>query len=168
MMKMHDAMMVCTITLPGMQAGDGDTGDTLTLGSQALLEVLGARQLDLASPAATLSQVASILQNSMGGTSGGLYGVAVAAAAASLSRSAAEGSQGDELGGEVWLAALNAGVDAIRKYGRAQQGYRTMLDALVPAGEALEAALSRGRRVVLMKGLAVLHGLGMHLHGGLV
>ena len=38
-----------------------------------------------------------------------------------------------------WVAALDAGVVAIMKYGGAAPGMRTLLDALVPALEAIRA-----------------------------
>ena len=39
--------------------------------------------------------------------------------------------------------ALKAGIEEMMHVGRAQQGDRTMLDALIPAQQALEASLSQ-------------------------
>ena len=36
-----------------------------------------------------------------------------------------------------WRAAFHEGVQAVKFYGGAREGYRTMLDALCPADEAI-------------------------------
>ncbi|PNH12074.1 Bifunctional ATP-dependent dihydroxyacetone kinase/FAD-AMP lyase (cyclizing) [Tetrabaena socialis] len=43
-----------------------------------------------------------------------------------------------------WADALAAGLAAVQKYGRADLGCRTMLDALLPARDALVASLAEG------------------------
>lgn len=43
-----------------------------------------------------------------------------------------------------WCAALQAGVQAVAKYGGAKPGSRTMLDALLPAAEALLPEVEAG------------------------
>jgi dihydroxyacetone kinase len=39
----------------------------------------------------------------------------------------------------MWSESINEGVNAIMTYGGAKPGFRTMLDAFVPAVEALKA-----------------------------
>ncbi|HET6531209.1 MAG TPA: DAK2 domain-containing protein, partial [Actinoplanes sp.] len=43
-----------------------------------------------------------------------------------------------------WAAAFRAAVDGVRDVGGAEVGDRTMVDALVPAADAFEAALNGG------------------------
>ncbi|CAF1932398.1 unnamed protein product [Brassica napus] len=43
-----------------------------------------------------------------------------------------------------WSEALKASIASVRKYGGATEGYRTMLDALIPASQVLEENLSAG------------------------
>ncbi len=45
-----------------------------------------------------------------------------------------------------WAEALAAGLAAVQKYGRADRGCRTMLDALLPARDALLEAVANGGR----------------------
>ena len=49
-----------------------------------------------------------------------------------------------ELSADDWAAALAAGVAGVRSRGKAELGDKTMVDALVPAVEALQAALADG------------------------
>jgi dihydroxyacetone kinase len=43
-----------------------------------------------------------------------------------------------------WSEALKSSISAVSKYGGATAGYRTMLDALIPASKVLEEKLSVG------------------------
>jgi dihydroxyacetone kinase len=83
------------------------------------------------------------LQGSLGGTSGPLYAVLLLRAAARL-----KGASSDALADpELWAAAFRAGCDGVIELGGAGRGDRTMLDALMPACDALTDALIAGRRV---------------------
>ena len=44
----------------------------------------------------------------------------------------------------MWAAAFHSGVEAMQRYGGAQRGDRTMLDALIPASDALQNGLQSG------------------------
>lgn len=107
-------------------AGDGDCGITARRGAEA---ILGA-QVPYNNPKAALEAMAEHVGNSMGGTSGGLYQIALTAAAAKLSPN---GALAEEM-----PAAFCAAVESIKFYGGADEGYRTMLDALMPAARAFE------------------------------
>jgi dihydroxyacetone kinase len=122
------------------KVGDGDCGSTLAAGAAALQQRLQANTIYVHQPAVAMRQVAAVVQHSMGGTSGGLYGVALTAAAASLGHSS--GGQGPGL--QAWAAAFAAGVAAVEKYGGAGRGARTMVDALAPAAQALEEGAAAG------------------------
>ena len=105
-------------------AGDGDCGVTMRRGCEALQEVAAA---ELPGDAAELlSRVADAVSKAMGGTSGVLFEIGLRQGAARLRA------------GEGWSAALVAGVAAIQQIGGAQEGYRTMLDALLPCVRALQ------------------------------
>ncbi|MBV9593091.1 MAG: dihydroxyacetone kinase subunit DhaK [Actinobacteria bacterium] len=107
--------------LDGLDArvGDGDTGSTFAHAAQRLLDQLDT--LPLAEPDALFTTLSGLLARTMGGSSGVLLSIFFAAAGSA----AADGSSTP--------AALDAGVVAMRRYGGAEPGERTMLDALVPA-----------------------------------
>lgn len=74
----------------------------------------------------------------MGGTSGALYRIMLTAAHGHL-------TQLDHVPTPVdYTDALKAGVDAISTYGGAKQGYRTMLDALIPFVNTLSQEMKTG------------------------
>jgi len=113
-------------------AGDGDCGSTLAAGARALLERLDAEQLATHQPLGLCHQLAEVAEK-MGGTSGGIYSILLAAAGRAFQ---------DQVGGEVdslaWVRGLRYGLEAVMKYGGAEPGDRTMIDALYPALEVLE------------------------------
>lgn len=119
------------------QAGDGDCGETVKRGSEAVLAALGS--LSFGDLGATAKRLALTVGESMGGTSGALYQIFFAAAAVTLNGVAAEAA-----GPEDWASALQAGVEAVRRYGLAAVGDRTMVDALEPAMHAVNAAVEAG------------------------
>src|SRR5690606_12065255 len=51
----------------------------------------------------------------------------------------------DPAAADAWAAAFRAGCKAIQDIGGARAGDRTMLDALLPAAEAIEIAVAEGR-----------------------
>ena len=108
-------------------AGDGDCGITAARGGTALQQLADSGCLPLRSPPLLLLAVAAAVSESMGGTSGALYELGLRAAANCLQQ------------GEDWVAAFSAAVRAVQFYGGARAGYRTMLDALLPAEAALVA-----------------------------
>ncbi|XP_063872289.1 triokinase/FMN cyclase-like [Scylla paramamosain] len=113
------------------ECGDGDCGSTFLQGVAGLSKQLAS--LPLSQPARVLSVLAEIAATNMGGSSGGIYSIFFTAAAATMACPR-------DSHRATWAAALRAGVEAISKYGGAAQGDRTMLDALVPAVEALEGS----------------------------
>lgn len=118
--------------------GDADHGANMDRGLQAVLAKLSSD----ASPdiGALLSRVGSTLISTVGGASGPLYGTLFLQMG-----TAARGKR--ELSLEEWTLALQRGVDAVARLGKAQVGDKTMLDALVPALGALRAAGSTGATV---------------------
>ena len=116
--------------------GDGDIGISLSRGARSIEEV--ASRLDMKRPAAALRVISSTLRRSLGGTSGPLYSVFVLRLATSLSKAR------DPSAPIAWATAFRAGVEAIQSLGGGKAGDRTMLDALLPAAEAMEQAAANG------------------------
>ena len=105
------------------KSGDGDTGSTLAGASRALHSALD--RLPLADPTQLYRAIGMELSQTMGGSSGVLLAIFFAAA-------------GDaSASGKSWIGALSAGLDRVMQVGGAEQGHRTMIDALAPALHAL-------------------------------
>ena len=115
--------------------GDADHGTNMDRGFTAVQAKLdGAAGQD---PAALLKLVAMTLISTVGGASGPLYGTAFLRAATALAGK-------PTLTLDDCVAGMNAAVQGIRDRGKATTGEKTMLDALVPAQEALSAAATEG------------------------
>jgi len=134
-------------------AGDGDCGITFQRGAEKILSSVDS--YPVSSAEATLEAIATDVSASMGGTSGALLEIFFRAARVHLR---AEGNAADYRG------AFSAGANAIKDVGGADAGYRTMLDALLPAaaalvdGAPLEAAIAAAEEgaesTMKMEGLA--------------
>nr|KAF6468226.1 triokinase and FMN cyclase [Rousettus aegyptiacus] len=133
---------VCS-TLLGMEdhlnaldraAGDGDCGITHSRAAKAIQGWLKEGPPP-ARPAQLLSKLSMLLLEKMGGSSGALYGLFLTAAAQPLKAKT-------DL--PAWSAAMDAGLEAMQKYGKAAPGDRTMLDSLWAAGQELQAWKSPG------------------------
>jgi dihydroxyacetone kinase-like protein len=113
--------------LDGAQ-GDGDFGASMLRGAQAVLGKLDSvADKDIGT---ILKTVAMTLISSMGGTSGPLLGTLF------LQMSVKAGAA-QSLTLAQWTEALDAGINGIMARGKAQVGDKTMIDALVPALDAL-------------------------------
>jgi dihydroxyacetone kinase len=110
--------------------GDGDCGITMKRGAIEVLERLQSGKIPVDHPVSMFVAIADAVSKSMGGTSGVLIELLLRKMASSLSRA-------DKIGVDELCNAFNAGVDAVRFYGGAQVGSRTMLDALVPGAITL-------------------------------
>ena len=108
-------------------AGDGDLGITIAAGAAALRTILPELEGSELSPA--LRRCGMELARHAPSTAGTLIATALIAA----SRVVPEGVGG----GALLAAVLEAGRQSIEQRGRAKPGDKTMLDALVPAIEAL-------------------------------
>jgi dihydroxyacetone kinase-like protein len=104
--------------------GDADHGINMERGFTAVRVELAAEAP--ADMRGILQKVAAVLIRTVGGASGPLYGTFFLRAAAAAS--------GAELNA---LAFLEAGVEGVRQRGKAEPGDKTMLDALIPAVEAM-------------------------------
>ncbi|KAM3670209.1 triokinase/FMN cyclase isoform 1-T2 [Ammospiza maritima maritima] len=115
-------------------AGDGDCGHTHAQAAQAIQEWMRSRPPP-AAPALLLSSLADVVLAQMGGSSGVLYGLFLTAAGQSLRGRSDSGA---------WADAMDAGIEAMQRYGGAAPGDRTMLDSLFAAGQALHSLRSPG------------------------
>ncbi len=113
------------------RVGDGDCGTTLRRGAERVRRDLTAYPLQNA--ATTLQALSASVAQGAGGSSGVLYAIFFGAGARELQNS------GD------WVRGLRAGTAAVATHGGATAGDRTMLDALLPACDAAEAARAEGR-----------------------
>ena len=116
--------------------GDADHGFNMERGMVAVLAALDAEQP--ATPAALLKRTGMTLVSTVGGASGPLYGTAF------LRMAAAAGDTG-VLDAPGFARMLRAGLDGVVARGKAQAGDKTMYDALAPAVQALDAALTAGQ-----------------------
>ena len=118
------------------EIGDGDHGENMDRGFQAVLPKLDALA-DAATPGELLKTLAATLISTVGGAAGPLYGTAYLKAAAAVSGAA-------ELDGAAVVALLTAGRDGIVLRGKAESGDKTMVDAWTPAVEAAVEAEAAG------------------------
>jgi phosphoenolpyruvate---glycerone phosphotransferase subunit DhaL len=118
--------------------GDGDFGISLDRGFTAVQAELSANPpADLRS---IFQNTATVLIRTMGGTSGPLLGTFfLRAGVACASKS--------ELAPADVVALFQAGVEGIQQRGKAALGDKTMLDALLPAVDAMRGALEAGNDV---------------------
>jgi phosphoenolpyruvate---glycerone phosphotransferase subunit DhaL len=115
--------------------GDADHGANMRRGMTAVVGKLDAAPD--AAPAALLKTAGMTLVSTVGGASGPLYGTL-------FLRMATAAGDHEELDPAGFAAALRAGLDGVVARGKAAPGDKTMLDALVPAVDALDAALADG------------------------
>jgi len=109
--------------------GDGDHGTNLDRGMKKAVEKLDGT--DGGDIGADLKAVGMALVSSVGGAAGPLYGTLF------LQMGTAAAGK-DELDLDGWTAAVEAGVKGVQSRGKAEPGDKTMLDALLPAVDALK------------------------------
>ena len=111
--------------------GDGDHGTNMDRGMRKALEKLDASEQD--DPGSVLKTVAMALVSSVGGAAGPLYGTLF------LQMGTAMAGQ-DEVDLPSFAAATRKGLDGVQARGKARPGDKTMVDALIPAVDALDGA----------------------------
>lgn len=132
--------------------GDGDIGISLARGAAAIESEFGG--YDSSSAAAILRGISATVRRAIGGTSGPLYAVFLLRGAAALEKQ----GMGDIA---AWSSAFTQGCQGISELGGAVEGDRTMLDALIPAAQALAESASAGlARDVLLHAMVQAAGNG--------
>jgi dihydroxyacetone kinase-like protein len=116
--------------------GDADHGSNMERGMTAVAAELNTDPLPLR-PGDFLKRVGMTIVRKVGGSSGALYGTIFLR----MARSAGDAAVLDAAG---FARALRAGLEGVVDRGKVKAGDKTMYDALAPAVEALEAALSKG------------------------
>jgi phosphoenolpyruvate---glycerone phosphotransferase subunit DhaL len=115
--------------------GDGDHGTNMDRGMRAVVDALD--DTTPAAASALLNKVGITLVSTVGGASGPLFGTFFLRAGASL------GDTSDISLAQL-TSAFRAGLEGIVARGKAEAGDKTMYDALAPAVNALDGALSEG------------------------
>lgn len=110
--------------------GDGDHGVNMAKGFGMASERLKGKNQSLS---ASLDTLGTLLMTEIGGSMGPLYGVMFIEIAEKL-----EGIEAIDAG--AYSKALHAGLEGIQSIGSAKVGDKTLLDTLVPAIEAFDAA----------------------------
>jgi dihydroxyacetone kinase len=118
-------------------AGDGDHGTGMARGSRAART---AAEKTHGGVGSVLRAAGDAFGDKAGGTSGLLWGLALAAVGDSLGDS-------DAVTADGLLDAVRAGAAAMQRVGKAELGDKTMLDALLPFVDALGERLGSGARL---------------------
>ncbi|WAP54582.1 dihydroxyacetone kinase subunit DhaL [Streptomyces sp. S465] len=125
------------LTALDQRVGDGDFGTNLTGGMAGVRRALHALSdgpaADRESPAVPLATAARVFLDDVGGTSGPLFGLLLQELAAAVAANPATA------GTRELAAGTTAGAAAIQRVGEAEVGDKTLIDALVPAAQALSA-----------------------------
>ncbi|WP_046733092.1 dihydroxyacetone kinase subunit DhaL [Streptomyces humi] len=116
--------------------GDADHGSNLQRGFKAVTAALEKDAPD--TPGAVLALAGRTLISTVGGASGPLYGTLLRSTGKALGDAA-------EVGEAQFAEALRAGVDKVMALGGAAPGDKTMIDALVPAVDALGEGFGAAR-----------------------
>ncbi len=133
------------------EIGDGDHGNNMHRGFQAVLERLDGA--DPSSPADVLKTVSMALVSKVGGAAGPLYGTAFLRASSAL-------QDKDEISAQDAAEALEAALGGIKQRGKAEAGDKTIVDALEPAVEAAKGAAADGSAAQVFRAAADAAGEG--------
>lgn len=114
--------------------GDGDHGSNMAKGFGRAADRVAGQDVSLDAALVILSDV---LMNEIGGSIGPLYGL--------MFEDMAETIKGqDRIDAELFSAMLNAGLQGVQGVGNAKVGDKTLIDTLVPAVLAFDAAKADG------------------------
>ena len=119
-------------------AGDGDHGRGMVKGTSAALAAATTAEEAGAGAATVLIRAGDAWASQAGGTSGVLWGAALAALGRRL------GDDRDEITGADVAAAVRDGLDAITALGKADLGDKTMVDAWAPFADRLDGEIAAG------------------------
>lgn len=114
------------ITKYDTQVGDGDCGETLKGGAEGVLDALKNNKLQTDDLVATVSAITEIVEDKMGGTSGGIYAIFLTSFVKHLQdlKSVETSTVAQALKGALY--------DGLFKYTKARKGGRTLVDTLQP------------------------------------
>ena len=115
--------------------GDSDHGINMARGFKKVETDLPA--LEGKDIGAILKKTGMDLVSTVGGSSGPLYGTA-------FMKAGAKAAGKNEIGMEDFLAMMDEAIGGVQLRGKAVRGEKTMLDAMIPAQEAMKAAAAGG------------------------
>lgn len=138
----HEAERLTALDSP---IGDADHGSNLRRGFNAVAAVVEKEAPD--TPGGVLVLAGRTLISTVGGASGPLYGTL-------LRRTGKALGEMSEVSAEEFTDALRTGVDAVMALGGAAPGDKTMIDALVPAVDALGDSFAAARTAAEQGALA--------------
>ena len=115
-------------------AGDGDHGTGMARGLRAAEQAAKAADGGVET---VLSAAGAAFGDKAGGTSGVLWGMFLAAIGAELGNR-------DDVTSDKLASAVRTGAESMQRFGKAELGDKTMLDALFPFVDALDANLGDG------------------------
>lgn len=130
--------------------GDGDSGITMMRGANGIRHDM-EEKYPLNDPSGVARCLASSIAHSMGGTSGALYSIFFTAASVAIQ----DWKDAQAPTAEDWYWTFEAGVETIQIYGGADEGCRTMLDAMIPAREALKKGIAHSEGAIELLEAAV-------------
>ena len=113
--------------------GDGDFGFSLRNGFEVVDSDYDT--FDRSSVGAILKKIGLVISGKVGGVSGPIWGTA-------FLRAGITAGDRTELDGADVIAMLRASIEGIKQRGQSDLGDKTLLDALVPAVDSLEASLA--------------------------
>src|SRR5512133_3778470 len=119
---------------PGASVGDADHGTNMDRGFTAVVEKLAGLE---GPPGKLLTTAGATLVSTVGGASGPLWGTALRRAGKTL-------GEADEFGPGELADALEAALSGVVELGAAQEGDKTVVDALAPAGRARRSQVGAG------------------------
>ncbi|RWO93562.1 dihydroxyacetone kinase subunit DhaL [Mesorhizobium sp.] len=118
--------------------GDADHGIAMALGFGAVRDALAPLELTATEPTVLLNTAAKSFLNAVGASSGPLYATAIMRGAAAVKGKAT-------LAGADIVALFQAMAQGIQDRGKAEIGEKTMVDAWLPAAQAVAAAYAAGK-----------------------
>ncbi|MBX3050156.1 MAG: dihydroxyacetone kinase subunit L [Caldilineaceae bacterium] len=122
--------------------GDADHGVNMRRGMEKVRERLLDTENQFADVGALFRSVAMTLISAVGGAAGPLYGTF-------FLRAATSPNNGGQVDLPQFTRMLRFGLDGLQQRGKAHMDDKTMVDAIQPAVEAMEAALSSGQSLAV-------------------
>ncbi len=116
--------------------GDGDFGYSIARGFEKVLQEWD--NMDHSLPGNFLKKVSSAIVSAVGGVSGTIWGTAFLRAGMTL------GTKTEITRPDV-IAMFRSAIEGMKKRGNSDLGDKTLLDALIPAVDALEKAFNEGK-----------------------
>ncbi|KAM9862746.1 L-erythrulose kinase [Leucobacter sp. BZR 635] len=128
-------------------AGDGDHGIGMRRGSRAAAVAANAAAAAGADAGVVLAYAADEWADKAGGTSGALWGAGLRAAARVIGDTAPDAA--------TIARAAQAAREEVQRFGKAEVGDKTLVDALVPFADVLTAEVAGGAKLVAAWNTAV-------------